>query len=403
MADRRPIYLDYNATTPVDPAVREAMLPYLADHFGNPSSTHAYGKEAHAAVETARRQVAELIGAESDEIVFTGGGSEASNQAIKGTCLRRPRGFIERLFGRSSDSCHIIITSVEHPATLQPVEFLRRLGYRVTILPVDRLGMVDPDAVRKSMTPQTRLVSVMHSNNEVGTLMPIDEIAKHCRAAGVLMHTDCAQSLGKVPVDVRELGVDLLTIAGHKLYAPKGVGALFVRRGVTLEPLIHGAGHEGGRRAGTENVPYIVGLGKAAELAAASLPGATERLRQLRDRLHKRLTSALGPQRIVLNGHPKLRLPNTLNVNFVGHVGSELLEKVPGIAASTGSACHEGKVSQSPVLCAMGVPPALGQGAVRLSVGRFTTEEEVDRAAEMLIAAANLSDVDQSRARSAAE
>jgi cysteine desulfurase len=389
MADSRPIYLDYNATTPIDPAVREAILPYLTDHFGNPSSTHAYGKEAQAAVETGRRQVAELIGAEPDEIAFTGGGSEASNQAIKGTCLRQPQGVFERLFGRSSDSCHIITTAVEHPATLQPIEFLRRLGCRVTILPVDRLGMVDPDAVRKAITPQTRLVSVMHSNNEVGTLMPIEEIAKHCREAGVPVHTDCAQSLGKVPVNVRELGVDFLTIAGHKLYAPKGVGALFVRRGVALEPLIHGAGHEGGRRAGTENVPYIVGLGKAAELAAASLPGATDRLTHLRDRLHKRLTTALGPQRIVLNGHPKLRLPNTLNVNFVGHVGSELLEKLPGIAASTGSACHEGTVSQSPVLCAMGVPPAFGQGAVRLSVGRFTTEDEVDRAAEMLIEAVN--------------
>jgi cysteine desulfurase len=232
----------------------------------------------------------------------------------------------------------------------------------------------------------------MHSNNEVGTLMPIKEIAAVCRERGVLVHTDCAQSLGKVPVDVRELGVDLLTVAGHKLYAPKGVGALFVRRGVQLEPLIHGAGHERGRRAGTENVPYLVGLGVAAELAAKSLPAATDRLRALRDRLHDRLRAALG-DRLVLNGHPERRLPNTLNVNFVGHVGAELLAKVPGVAASTGSACHEGKVSLSPVLAAMGVPAEVGRGAVRLSVGRFTTDDEVDRAAELLIGAVRTSTV----------
>lgn len=368
-----PLYLDYNATTPIDPAVSEAILPFLRDHFGNPSSTHAYGKIANEAVEKARAQVAALVGAQPDEIVFTGSGSEASNHAIKGTCL--------------NDTGHIITTAVEHPATLKPIEFLRRLGCPVSILPVDRFGLVDPDDVRKSITLTTKLVSVMHSNNEVGTLMPIRDVAGHCRSAGVLLHTDSAQSLGKVPVNVRELGVDLLTVAGHKLYAPKGVGALFVRRGVKLEPLIHGAGHERGRRAGTENVPYIVGLGKAAEIAANSLPAATERLRSLRDRLHEALKRGLG-DRIVLNGHPDKRLPNTLNVNFLGHVGAELLQKIPGIAASTGSACHEGKISLSPVLAAMGVPPEIGQGAVRLTVGRFTTEEEVDRAAAMLIAAA---------------
>src|SRR5262249_9195883 len=243
---------------------------------------------------------------------------------------------------------HIITTAVEHPATLQPVEFLRRLGCQVTILPVDWLGMVNPDDVRRAITPPTTLVSVMPSNNEVGTLMPIREIAAVCRERGVLVHTDCAQSLGKVPVNVRELGVDLLTVAGHKLYAPKGVGALFVRRGVALEPLIHGAGHENGRRAGTENVPYLVGLGTAAELAAQSRSAATGRLRQLRDRLHERLKAALG-ERLTLNGHPEHRLPNTLNVNFAGHVGSELLEKVPGIAASTGSGRPEGEVFPSTV------------------------------------------------------
>lgn len=381
-----PIYLDYNATTPIDPAVRQAILPYLADHFGNPSSAHTYGKEAHAAVEVARRQLADLIGAQPDEVIFTGGGSEASNHAIKGTVLRQPRGW----FGRWGRDSHVVISAVEHPATVQPCEFLKALGCRVTVVPVDGTGTVDPDDVRRAITPRTKLVSVMHSNNEVGTLNPIPDIARVARERGVLVHTDVAQSLGKVRVIVGELGVDLLTVAGHKLYAPKGVGALYVRRGVELASLIHGAGHEAGRRAGTENVPYLVGLGKAAELAGASLPAATDRLRALRDRLHERLRAGLG-ERVVLNGHPERRLPNTLNVNFVGHVGSELLAKVPGVAASTGSACHEGKVSQSPVLCAMRVPPDVGKGAVRLSVGRFTTEDEVDRAAQLLIEAAQAS------------
>jgi cysteine desulfurase len=383
-----PIYLDYNATTPIDPAVVESMLPYLREHFGNPSSAHAFGKAAHEAVEKARGQVAALIGAQPDEIVFTGGGSEASNQAIKGTCLRRPRSFFTRLFGgRSPDAVHIITTAVEHPATLEPVAFLGRLGASVTILPVDRFGSVDPGDVKRAITPRTRLATIMHSNNEVGTLMPIREIATICRERAILVHTDCAQSLGKLHVSVTELGVDLLTIAGHKLYAPKGVGALFVRRGVQLEPLIHGAGHESGRRAGTENVPYVIGLGTAAEIARESLPIATEKLKRLRDRLHEALKVGLG-DRIVLNGHSEKRLPNTLNVNFVGHIGSEFLMKVPEIAASTGSACHEGRVTQSPVLCAMGVPPEVGQGAVRLTVGRYTNEDEIDRAAEILVKAA---------------
>ena len=379
-----PIYLDYNATTPLDPAVVEAMLPYLREHFGNPSSTHSYGKTAHDAVERARRQVADLIGAEADEIVFTGGGTEASNQAIKGAFFATFGGVFGHLFHKE---VHIITSAVEHPATLQPLAFLKRLGCRVTILGVDRYGRVDPDAVSGAIGRKTRLVSVMHSNNEVGTLQPIREIAAMARDRGVLVHTDAAQSLGKVPVDVNELGVDLLTLAGHKLYAPKGVGVLYVRRGTKLEPFIHGAGHESGRRAGTENVPYLVALGMACAVARQSLPAATEKLRGLRDRLWERLRAGLG-ERVVLNGHPEQRLPNTLNVNFVGHVGAELLAAVPEVAASTGSACHEGSVVQSPVLCAMGVPPEMGRGAVRLSVGRFTTPEEVDRAAEALTRAA---------------
>jgi cysteine desulfurase len=379
----KPIYLDYNATTPLDPAVVEAMLPYLREHFGNPSSAHAYGKAAHDAVERARGQVAELLGAQPDEIVFTGGGTEASNQAIKGAVFAKLHGF----FGRWARGAHVIHSAVEHPATAQPCEFLKRLGCKVTVVPVDGQGLVDPDAVGRALERGTTLVSVMHSNNEVGTLQPIREIAALTKARGVLLHTDAAQSLGKVAVDVNDLGVDLLTVAGHKLYAPKGVGVLYVRRGVRLEPLIHGAGHEGGRRAGTENVPYLVGLGEACAVARRGLPEATARLRQLRDRLWERLRAGLG-ERVVLNGHAERRLPNTLNASFVGHVGAELLAKVPEVAASTGSACHEGQVTQSPALCAMGVPPPVGRGALRLTVGRFTTEEEVDRSADALVAAA---------------
>jgi cysteine desulfurase len=380
-----PIYLDYNATTPLDPAVIEAMLPYLREHFGNPSSTHEYGRRAHEAVEQARAQVAALIGAEPDEIVFTSGGTEASNHAIKGTVFAQMSGFFGRLFGRMNRP-HLVTCAVEHPATLQPCAFLKRLGCKVTIVGVDRHGVVELEAVRRALQGKAALVSIMHANNEVGTLQPIRDIAELAHGAGALMHTDAAQSVGKMAVNVRELGVDLLTIAGHKLYAPKGVGALYVRRGVKLEPFMHGAGHEQGRRAGTENVPYIVGLGAACDVARRSLPEATTRLRGLRDRLWQRLREALG-ERVVLNGHPEQRLPNTLNANFVGHIGAELLQKVPEIAASTGSACHEGQVALSPVLCAMKVPPEIGKGAVRLSVGRFTTEDEIDRAAAAIIRA----------------
>lgn len=376
----QPIYLDYNATTPLDPAVREAMLPYLGEHFGNPSSTHVFGRTAHEAVEKAHRQLAELLNAQPDEIVFTGGGSEASNHALKGVVFAKLHG----IFGRWARPAHIITSAVEHPATLQPCAFLKRLGCRITIVPVDRYGQVDPDAVRKALDQRTTLVSIMHANNEVGTLQPIREIARLAHEHGALMHTDAAQSVGKIPVDVDELGVDLLSVAGHKLYAPKGVGVLYVRNGVQLEPFIHGAGHEGGRRAGTENVPCLVALGTACAIARASLPAATERLRHLRDRLWDRLRAGLGDG-VVLNGHPEERLPNTLNVNVVGQIGADFLQAVPEVAASTGSACHEGHVTLSPVLQAMGVPPGLGRGAIRLSVGRFTTEEEIDRATAALL------------------
>ena len=377
----KPIYLDYNATTPLDPLVVGSMQPFLREHFGNPSSMHAYGQAAHDAVVRARAQVADLLGAKPSEVVFTSGGTEATNQVLKGIVLPA------LLRARGQAAPHVITSTVEHPATTETCRFLERLGCRITRVPVDRYGVLDLESLERALRQPTMLVSVMHANNEVGTLQPISAVARLAHGQGAPVHTDAAQSAGKIPVNVDELGVDLLSLAGHKLYAPKGIGALYVREGVVLEPLIHGAGHEGGRRAGTENVPYIVALGTACEVARRSLPAAAARLREVRDRLWSRLQAQLG-ERIVLNGHPDQRLPNTLNVNFVGWIGAELLAAVPEVAASTGSACHEGQVHLSPVLEAMGVPPELGRGAVRLSVGRFTTEAEIERAAELLVARA---------------
>jgi len=377
----KPIYLDYNATTPLDPLVVDAMEPFLRQHFGNPSSAHAYGHAAHDAVVHARSQVAAFLGAKPSEIVFTSGGTEATNHALKGVVL-------PTLAGRGQgDRPHVVTSTVEHPATVETCAFLERLGCRLTRVPVDHHGVIALDALERALRQPAVLVTVMHANNEVGTLQPIRAIVTLAHEHGALVHTDAAQSAGKIPVNVDELGVDLLSLAGHKLYAPKGVGVLYIRAGVALEPLIHGAGHEDGRRAGTENVPYVIALGAACEVADRLLPGASDTLRRLRDRLWDLLRDALGDG-VILNGHPEERLPNTLNVNFVGHVGTELLAAVPEIAASTGSACHEGRVELSPVLRAMGVPEALGRGAIRLSVGRFTTEEEVGRAAGLLAAAA---------------
>ncbi len=368
-----PIYLDYNATTPVLPQVRDALLPFLDTHFGNPSSDHPYGRAAAEAVQRARQQVADLLGCAADEIVFTSGGSESDNWALVG-----------RVWAAGSDRAHIITTVVEHPAVLNTCRFLERRGVAVTYLPVDGTGQVDPDDVRRALRPETVVVSVMHANNEVGTLQPIAEIAAICGEAGVPLHTDAAQSVGKVPTRVDDLGVDMLTIAGHKLYAPKGIGALYVRRGTALEPLIHGAGHEGGRRAGTENVPWMVALGAAAALAHATLETEAARQQTLRDRLQQLLEEKAGG--VTLNGHPTDRLPNTLNVRFAGIDGNALLAAVPEVAASTGSACHAGETEPSAVLLAMGIPPAEAVGAVRLSLGRLTTEDEIERAAEALAA-----------------
>ncbi len=367
-----PIYLDYNATTPVDPAVAEAMQPYILQHYGNPSSTHVYGRTTKEAVECARARVAALLGCAPTEVVFTSGGSESNNTVLKGVA------YTYRHKGQ-----HIITSAIEHPATINPCRFLEQQGLRVTYLPVDRTGMVDPGDVRHAITPQTLLISIMHANNEVGTLQPIAEISRIARAHGVLMHTDAAQSLGKIPTLVDELGVDFLSIAGHKVYAPKGVGVLYMRTGCMLEPLIHGAGHEAGRRAGTENVILAVGLGQACEVAQVDLPRYQRDVRQLCDLFWQELGKRFG-DRVVLNGHPEQRLPNTLHVNFRGVIGAELLEKLPGLAASTGSACHAGEISLSAVLEAMHIPPELGMGAVCFSLGRYTTRPEIEQAVALL-------------------
>jgi cysteine desulfurase len=365
-----PIYLDYNASTPIDATVAAAMRPFLEEAFGNPSSGHWASTPAKAALEKARSQIAGLLGCGPDEIVFTSGGSEANNLAIKGT-----------FFTLQHKGEHIITVQTEHPAVLGPCRFLERLGATVTYLPVDSTGRVDPEDVRRAITPRTILISVMHANNEVGTIQPIEEIGAIAREHGIRFHTDAAQSMGKIPTRVDTLGVDLLTIAGHNLYAPKGIGALYVRRGLELEPLIHGAGHEHGRRAGTESALLTVGLGAACALALDLEPMG--RIRALRDRLWGALQEGFG-DRVVLNGHPEHRLPNTLNVSFVGMVGADVLTSLDGVAASTGSACHAGRVELSPVLAAMGVPERVGMGAVRFSLGRTTTEAEIDGVAGQL-------------------
>jgi len=365
-----PIYLDFNASTPIAPEVAEAMMPFLSAHYGNPSSLHWAGKPAKEAVEQARSQVAELLGGSPEEIIFTSGGSESNNHAIKGT-----------FFAHRDRGNHIITTQIEHPAVINPCRFLERVGAEVTYIGVDRYGRVNPDDIRKEITPKTILITVMHANNEVGTLQPIAEIARIAREHDILFHTDAAQSVGKIPTDVDVLGVDMLSVAGHKLYAPKGVGALYIRNGVHIEPLIHGAGHEYGQRAGTENVLLAVGLGKACEIAVPWIND--DHILRLRDRFWEKLQASFG-EKIVLNGHPEHRLPNTLNVNFVGKVGADILARLEGVAASTGSACHAGSVELSPVLKAMNIPPEIGMGAIRFSLGRTTTAEEIEEVVSQL-------------------
>ncbi len=463
------IYLDYNATTPVDPAVVDAMLPFLRDGYGNPSSGHALGVAARDALEAARAQVAALIGAAPDEIIFTSGGTEASNTVLKGLAFSQ---FVGQVIDPTSSPVggnpltdpqpvkgrHFVTTVVEHPATLNPMIWLERFGFSRTEVRVDSTGLVDPDDIRRAIRSDTCLISVMHSQNEVGTLMPIAEIGRIAREAGVLFHVDAAQSIGKVPVDVREIDADFVSIAGHKFYAPKGIGALYVRRGQPpgwsarvdapggrtpvrpaheaarsagtpgqpasppFEPFIHGASQESGRRAGTESAALAVGLGKAAELAAehlkkcgtspcgtgyqpvsecgtgiqpVNMPASspcgtgfqpakqTDSLTALRDYFWQRLSDAFGG-RILLNGHPTLRLPSTLSVSFPGRVGAEILARLDGVCASTGAACHSGDPKPSRVLQAMGYSAERAVGTIRFSVGRPTSRQEIDCVVEML-------------------
>lgn len=370
------IYLDYNATTPIAPSVQEAMLPYLSEHYGNPSSTHALGRSAMAAIDDARGRVAALLGADRDEIIFTSGGTEANNLALQGMLLRD-------VPGRSG---HLVTTEIEHPAVIEPAKHLERLGIEVTFVNANRQGVVEPEAIEAALRPHTRLVSVMHANNETGVIQPIRQIVELCHANQVLVHTDAAQTVGKIRTMVGEMGVDMLSLAGHKIYAPKGVGALYVNRSVPLEPVLCGAGHENGLRPGTENTPYIVALGQACSLVRKALDESADRMAMLRDRLWGKLRAEIGPQ-LGLNGHASERLPNTLSVNFPGAVGAQLLARIPELCASTGSACHSGTTRVSPTLAAMGVSPEAARGTVRLSVGWYTSEEQIDRAAELLIGA----------------
>ena len=368
MAD---IYLDYNATTPIDPQVAEAMLPFvqggLSGLFGNPSSGHSFGVAARRGVETARRQVASMLGCDPDDLIFTSGGTEANNHAIKGVA--------EAYCQRGN---HVITTAVEHPAVTEVCGYLERHGFRVTHLPVDGYGMVTAEQVEQAITPETVLVTIMHANNEVGTVMPIAEIAEVAHRHGALMHTDSAQSVGKIPVRVDDLGVDLLSIAGHKLYAPKGIGALYIRPGVRLEKLMHGASHEQDRRAGTENIIEMAGLGRACELIEQNLTAYSQHMAAMRDRLERGLLESGINARI--NGHPDKRLPNTLSISFRGVEADRVLASLPTVAASAGAACHSDRVEVSHVLAAMNVPEEYAMGTLRLTVGRFSTGDEIDRA-----------------------
>jgi cysteine desulfurase len=370
-----PIYLDYNGTTPLDPEVIAAMRPFLESEFGNPSSSHWYGIKPKQAVEGARRQVAGLLNCRSDELFFTSGGTESNNHAIKGIARSM------RSKGR-----HIVTSAFEHPAVLEVCRYLAAEGFETTYLPVDDQGMVDPGDVERALRPDTILVTVMHANNEVGTVQPIAEIAAIARRHGIPVHTDAAQSLGKIPVDVQALGVDMLSVAGHKLYAPKGIGALYVRRGLQPEKFCHGAGQERGWRAGTENVPFIVALGKACEIAGRDLPAGMAHLQAMRDRLHRGIADGL--EGVRLNGHPERRLPNTLSLAFRNLEANRILEEIGlEVAASAGAACHADTVSISHVLEAMQLPVDWAKGTLRFSVGRMTTAEQIDRAVSVVTTA----------------
>ena len=368
----KPIYLDYNATTPHDPEVIDAVRPFLEEEFGNPSSSHYYGSKPRQAVINAREQVASLLHCRPQEIVFTSGGTEANNHAIIG---------VAEAF--STKGNHIITSQIEHPAVLEVCAYLQKNDFEITCLPVDQHGLVNPADVAAAVTSRTLLITIMHANNEVGTIQPISEIAQVAREHGILFHTDAAQSAGKIPVAVDQLGVDMLSIAGHKLYAPKGVGALFIRDDLKLSNLMHGAGQESGVRPGTENVLEIVGLGKACEVAGRDLNGNMTHMQQMRERLFEGLRDSCGSVRV--NGHPKKRLPNTLNISFEGLEANRILDVIgPKVAASAGAACHSDAIEVSGVLKAMDVPLNWAKGTLRLTTGRGTTEADIDRAVAVI-------------------
>ena len=367
------IYLDYAATTPVHPDVLKAMLPYFTDAFGNPSSIHTCGQDAKLAVEDARTLLAALVGCKDEEICFTGGGTEADNFALEGVA-----------FANEKKGSHIITTAIEHHAVLETCRLLEKRGFNVTYLPVDKYGMVDPADLRKAIKKNTILISVMHANNEVGTVQPLAEIGRIAREAGVYFHTDAVQTVGHVPVDVNELGVDLLSMSAHKLYGPKGIGALYIRKGTRITPFLHGGGQERGRRAGTENVPGIVGLGKAAEIARREMDAEAVRLTGLRDKFIAELQKRI--DQINLNGHPVKRLPNNVNisVSFVEGEAMLLNLDMQGICASTGSACSSGNLKPSHVLLATGCSHTQAHGSLRFTLGKWTTEEELKKVLDVL-------------------
>uniref|UniRef100_A0A7C6EH41 Cysteine desulfurase IscS n=1 Tax=candidate division WOR-3 bacterium TaxID=2052148 RepID=A0A7C6EH41_UNCW3 len=365
------IYLDYAATTPLHPAVLEAMKVYFFENFANPSSLHTSGQKAREAIENARKVIADALGANPDEIIFTSGGSESDNTAIKGVA-----------YALANKGNHIITTKIEHHAVLEPFIFLQSQGFKTTFLPVDRYGMVDPDGVKKAITDKTILVSIMHANNEIGTIEPIEEISKICRERGVFLHTDAVQSFGAIDTNVNRLGVDLLSISAHKFYGPKGVGALYIRKGTRIEPLLHGGAQEMGKRASTHNVPGIVGMAKAAELAIKEMPERVEHSRRLRDKLVKSLSNSLDD--IIINGHPEKRLPNNCHMVVKYIEGEALLMRLDqiGIEVATGSACSSGSLEPSHVLTAIGIPVEYARGSIRMTIGRLTTDEDIDYVCE---------------------
>jgi cysteine desulfurase NifS/selenium donor protein len=371
----KPIYLDFNATTPILPEVAAAMQPYLSEIFGNPSSSHWYGVQSKKAVEKARKQVADLLGCQLDEIVFTSGGSESNNYAIKGIA-----------HARQEQGNHIITSSIEHPAVVEVCHYLEQNGFQVTYLAVDADGLIDLNDLEKSIVSQTILITIMHANNEVGTIQPISEVAKIAHEHNIVVHSDGAQAVGKIPTRIDQMDVDLYSIAGHKLYAPKGIGALYIRRGIHLDKQIHGANHERNLRAGTENVLEIVGLGQACEIAQRELKQNMRQMQTMRDRLYNGIRNKLDQERILkVNGHATKRLPNTLSISFANIEANTLLSEIEDlVAASAGAACHTDEIDLSPTLQAMQVPLEYAMGTLRLSTGKTTSAENIDRAVEVI-------------------